>query len=133
MDRRKFLELIKNGAALSLIMPTVLSPAFLSCSNEDKSSILNYSDIKPDKLVDILKMFTETYKKYSAENINIREAMCNNIQWKGIFRPIQDNDIFAGRTTQNPIGFTGQSNEGYLGYYLHVRHHRKTQGRRSEP
>lgn len=73
----------------------------------------------PNVLTSLLVEFTEEYKKYDDSDIELREAMCNRIQWKGRVRPIQEGDLFAGRTTQPPIGFIGQSDESGLGYYFH--------------
>lgn len=71
-------------------------------------------------LVDLMDLFTETYKKYPEEEIELREAACMNVQWKGMFQPIQQGDLFTGRVRQLPIGWRPQSDENMLGYYVHT-------------
>jgi len=67
-----------------------------------------------------LKKFTDTYKTYS-HNKYLREAYCYQVQWKILMCDIQPEDLFAGRTHQPMIGFMPQSDEGYLGYYVHIK------------
>ena len=73
----------------------------------------------PNRMVALLEEFTRVYQQYSDGSIALREANCGKIQWKGMVRPIEEDDLFAGRLEQNPIGFVGQSDEGALGYYHH--------------
>ncbi|MFC2129641.1 pyruvate formate lyase family protein [Bacteroidota bacterium] len=79
--------------------------------------ITEYDD--PNVLTSLLEEFTRAYKDYDDSDSQLREAYCNRILWKGRVRPIQDGDLFAGRTTQPPIGFIAQSDEDALGYYFH--------------
>lgn len=72
-------------------------------------------------LIDLMDQFTETYKKYSADDIELRETACMAIQWKGVFQPVQQGDLFVGRVKQLPIGWRPQSDENMLGYYIHYR------------
>jgi pyruvate-formate lyase len=73
----------------------------------------------PNVLAGKLLEFTDSFRSFGDEDIELREAACNKIQWKLRVRPIQEGDIFAGRMTQPPIGFIGQSDESALGYYFH--------------
>ncbi|HEX2395464.1 MAG TPA: pyruvate formate lyase family protein [Bacteroidales bacterium] len=72
----------------------------------------------PDQVINGLKEFTDNYKKYS-NNKYLREAYCYKVQWKNMVCDILPGDLFAGRTVQPMIGFIPQSDEGYLGYYIH--------------
>jgi len=67
----------------------------------------------------LLKEFTDTYKNYS-NNKYLREATCYTVQLKSMMCNIEETDLFAGRTQQPMIGFLPQSDEGYMGYYLHI-------------
>lgn len=84
----------------------------------DEDRIINCS---PDanEMVQILKDFTDTYRSFHSEDIELREAVCSNIQLKGRVRPIEKEDLFAGRMDQVPIGFTPQSKGTGLGYCIH--------------
>src|SRR5512133_2220861 len=75
--------------------------------------------MKADETVARLKEFTDVYKKYSY-NKYLREAKCYQVQWKSMLCDIKPGDLFAGRTRQPMIGFIPQSDEGYLGYYVHL-------------
>ncbi len=68
-------------------------------------------------MVDMLLQFTAAYQKYS-DNIYLREINCVKIQWKAMFQPIESNDLFAGFTRQAPIGFSPQTDEKTVGYYM---------------
>jgi len=61
--------------------------------------------------------FTETYKKYSNDEIEQREVECLKIQYPFIFRDIRDNDLFAGRIKHKALGFSPQMDIGF-GYYF---------------
>jgi len=73
----------------------------------------------PNEMVGILKDFTSTYRSFSQEEIENREAACVNVQLQGRVRPIQPGDLFAGRMDQMPISFTPQSKGTGLGYCIH--------------
>ncbi len=119
LNRRTFIELNTKGAVFSLFMPTFISQSMSSCKTVNESVYMNGIE-DPNSMVDLLLEFTSTYKSYNASETEMREAACNKVQWKGRVRPIQGQDLFAGRMTQNPIGFIGQSDESSLGYYLHT-------------
>ncbi|MFA9389629.1 MAG: pyruvate formate lyase family protein [Prolixibacteraceae bacterium] len=76
---------------------------------------------EPDanQMAEILLDFTTAYKSFKADEIEMREALCSQIQLKGRVRPIQDIDLFAGRLDQMPIGFTPQSMGTGMGYCIH--------------
>ncbi len=65
-----------------------------------------------------MEEFTRTYKDSAEISVAEREARCEKIQWKAKVRPIRDQDLFAGRMVQAPIGFAGQTDGSSLGYYL---------------
>ncbi|OQY34761.1 MAG: hypothetical protein B6241_03520 [Spirochaetaceae bacterium 4572_59] len=62
--------------------------------------------------------FTETYKKFYSRNKSIREAQCLKTQFPHILRPIEEEDLFAGRLHYYSVGFTPQHGSGSFGYYL---------------
>ena len=62
---------------------------------------------QPDVLVNLMEEFTSTYKDSAGVSVAEREARCEKVQWKARVRPIRENDIFAGRMVQAPIGFAG--------------------------
>jgi len=76
---------------------------------------LRKSDYDP---ITFLEEFTDTYKNYT-HNIYLREAYCYSVQWKSMMCNIEEGDLFSGRTQQPMIGLLPQSDEGYMGYYLH--------------
>jgi pyruvate-formate lyase len=61
--------------------------------------------------------FTETYRRYQHEHPAIREAMCLRAQYPGVFRPIQESDLLAGRVAYAAVGFSPQEGGIGLGYY----------------
>ncbi|MGO8839456.1 MAG: pyruvate formate lyase family protein [Limisphaerales bacterium] len=76
------------------------------------------SNKSPDDLADLLVEFTRAYQQHP-DNICLREAACYQVQWKAMVCDIQEQDLFAGRLIQPPIGVIPQSVEGSLGYYFH--------------
>lgn len=71
----------------------------------------------PNRMVGLLEEFTRVYQQHGDGSVALREASCGQIQWQGMVRPIEENDLFAGRLVPNPIGFIGQSDEAAMGYY----------------
>ncbi len=116
-NRRQFMKHLSQGAAITLIMPSLLSQGLTSCRQRAES--LNTLTMGTNDLIKLMDDFTAVYKQYAASDIYTREAACMNVQWRGIALPVQPGDLFAGRSTQPPIGCRPQSNEGFLGYYLH--------------
>lgn len=89
-----------------------------------KDGVLNtrkilQSEPSPNDLTEILEDFTNTYRQFSPEQIELREAACVNVQLAGRVRPIMDEDLFAGRLEQMPIGFVPQSKGTGMGYCFH--------------
>ncbi len=86
---------------------------------EEKHLLLSDSVPDANNMVLLLKEFTDCYKSFQGDDIEMREAMCFRIQWKGMVRPIRDGDLFAGRMVPNAIGYAGQAFEASTGYYCH--------------
>lgn len=61
--------------------------------------------------------FTNTFRSCENKDIYEREALCNETQLNLIMLPIEEQDLFAGRKTELPIGFLPQSACGFVGYY----------------
>ncbi|HET6559514.1 MAG TPA: pyruvate formate lyase family protein, partial [Prolixibacteraceae bacterium] len=102
-----------------LFMPALLSSGLSSC-NAPNASLTNANNVLDvNQLTELLSSFTDTYRRFDPSDIYLREAACLAVQWRGIVLPIESNDLFAGRSTQTPIGTRAQSAEGYLGYYIH--------------
>ncbi|MGE5676072.1 MAG: pyruvate formate lyase family protein [Mycobacterium leprae] len=59
--------------------------------------------------------FTETYRRYQHEHPAIREAMCLRAQFPAILRPMEADDLFAGRIDYASVGFSPQ--DGGMAYY----------------
>jgi len=73
---------------------------------------------QPDVLVGLMEEFTSVYRDSAGVSVAEREARCEKVQWKAKVRPIRENDLFAGRMVQAPIGFAGQTDGASMGYYL---------------
>lgn len=71
----------------------------------------------PNAYTQQLKLFTDTYKKFSKSSTALREAECLKVQYPMQFCDIQDGDLFVGRERQPIIGFMPQSAGGF-GYYI---------------
>lgn len=71
----------------------------------------------PNAYVKQLKLFTDTYKKYTKSSTSMREIECLKVQFPMYFCDIQDGDLFVGRETQPIIGFMAQSAAAF-GYYI---------------
>lgn len=105
ISRREMLSLLSGTAAVFLPIP--MFQLISSCSDHSKSCN-KYNDsyhMNVNDLIDLMDQFTETYKKYSADDIELRETACMAIQWKGMFQPVQQGDLFVGRVKQLPIGW----------------------------
>lgn len=124
-NRRQFLSLIGKGTTITFMMPAFLSSTLNSCSSSSTSQSLQESVLDVNELAELLIDFTTTYQKFDATDIYLREAACLSVQWPGIVLPIEPTDLFAGRSTQTPIGTRAQSDEGALGYYIHSKAMRK--------
>lgn len=72
-----------------------------------------------NQMTTILMEFTDTYKSFAPGEIEAREAACIRVQLKGSALPVCEEDLFAGRLQQMPIGFTPQSDGSGMGYCIH--------------
>lgn len=68
--------------------------------------------------------FTEVYRKYKNEHIAIREGMCLKVLFPDTLVPIEEGDLFAGRTLRMEWGGVGfspditlYSNPAGMGYF----------------
>jgi pyruvate-formate lyase len=112
INRRKFLK--------NTFMASSYTFAARSMNCEDFFSDNKLASIREtgDETVTLLKKFTDVYRANN-DNKYLREALCYQVQWKSMLCDIKEDDLFAGRTQQPMIGFVPQSNEGYVGYYIH--------------
>jgi pyruvate-formate lyase len=109
-SRRKFLKQSLMASSLVFLPMT---------RDKEQETSNNMTMEKPDEIVQHLKEFTDIYKKFS-HNKYLREAYCYQVQWKGMVLDIRPGDLYAGRMQQPLVGFIPQSDEGYLGYYIHT-------------
>lgn len=116
-NRRQFVKNLSQGTAVTFLLPSAFSGGLVSCST--KTELIMNPVLTPNELVYLMLQFTKVYQEHQNKDIYTREAACMDIQWRGIVLPIQPGDLFAGRSTQPPIGCRPQSAEGFLGYYLH--------------
>ena len=58
----------------------------------------------PNLYVKQLKLFTDTYKKYSKSSTALREVECLKVQFPMYLCDIQDGDLFVGRERKPFIG-----------------------------
>lgn len=123
-NRRQFLSLMGKGATITLMMPSFLS-TLSSCTSASTFQTLPESTLDVNELAGLLIDFTTTYQQFDASDSYLREAACLAVQWRGTVLPIEPADLFAGRSTQTPIGTRAQSDEGALGYYIHPKAMRK--------
>jgi pyruvate-formate lyase len=107
---------VPGGTGLCLL-PDLIH-ADISQPNQTFAMNAQNGNKSPDDLADLLVEFTRAYEQYP-DNICFREAACYRVQWKAMVCDIQEQDLFAGRLIQPPIGFLPQSVEGSLGYYFH--------------
>ncbi|HYF76661.1 MAG TPA: pyruvate formate lyase family protein [Symbiobacteriaceae bacterium] len=61
--------------------------------------------------------FTETHRRYHDAHPALREVMCLRAQFPGFLRPIEADDLFAGRIRYGVAGFSPQESAVGLGYY----------------
>lgn len=84
----------------------------------DEMKNSNIRDV--NHLVDLMAEFTDVYKSFNGNDREAREVACWSVQWRGMAYDIKDDDLFAGRFYQLPIGCQEQSIGGGLGYYISV-------------
>jgi pyruvate-formate lyase len=118
LSRRKFLTMAASGVAVSMFLPSALRAAMHSSSALVKPINLNsnYFLRNPNDYLSQLKLFTDTYKKYSKISIGKREIECMRVQMPYFFCDIEKEDLFVGRRVRPAISFLPQGN-GY-GYCL---------------
>jgi pyruvate-formate lyase len=75
-----------------------------------------YSD-DPDSIVEVLKKFTDSYKKHKNDPVGLREVECLRIQYPLCFCDIEEHDLFAGRWHYSAIGFGPQAHTSF-GYFI---------------
>src|SRR4051812_20534015 len=62
--------------------------------------------------------FTDTFRRYQAAHVAIREALCLATQSPEICCPIADTDLFAGRIQPRLVGFSSDEwGSCAFGYY----------------
>lgn len=61
--------------------------------------------------------FTQTYRRWRDAHPAIREAHSLRAMFPWVLRPIQETDLFAGRSELGPIGFALEPALGDTGYY----------------
>ena len=85
-------------------------------------TIMHESMLSTDEKINLMKAFTDMYKKYENEPPAIREAMCLKVQFPAVMGKMTDEDLFAGRLGAVPIGFNPQEECQQLGYYFDEYH-----------
>jgi pyruvate-formate lyase len=119
--REFFLKSIQASAFILFYQNTMADSLFSNQTLKDdifKTEGSSYISSAND-MVEMIENFTNTYKKYTDDHY-LREVHCIRVQWKAWMRRIQPNDLLVGASTQAPIGFVPQSDEGGLGYFLHI-------------
>ncbi len=71
----------------------------------------------PNAAVDVLREFTETFKKFSNSPLGQREVECLRVQFPLGFCDLEEHDLFAGRWKYPDIGFGPQAHT-FFGYYM---------------
>ena len=67
--------------------------------------------------LEIMERYTETHQKYSSSSRARREIECQKVLFPALFRPIEDQDLTAGRLDFLPIGFGSVTSVGGVGHY----------------
>ncbi|HZK94294.1 MAG TPA: pyruvate formate lyase family protein [Prolixibacteraceae bacterium] len=117
LSRRKFLSLTAQGVIISAFLPSALQAA-MSNKPAVVAVMKNWNRFQsdPNAYISQMKLFTDTYKKYSKVSTSAREIECLKIQYPMYFCDIQENDLFAGRERKPLIGFMAQGTASF-GYY----------------
>lgn len=85
-------------------------------------TIMHESVLSTSEKIQLMKAFTDTYKKYENAPPAIREAMCLQVQFPAVMGRMTEEDLFAGRLGAVPIGFNPQEECQQLGYYYDEYH-----------
>ena len=117
LSRRKFLSLTAQGMIVSAFLPTALQAA-MNSGNVTSTEVKNVNQFQndPNACISRMKLFTDTYKKYTNASTALREVECMKVQYPLQFCDIQPEDLFAGRDRKPVLSFLPQS--AGFGYYL---------------
>jgi pyruvate-formate lyase len=117
LSRRKFLNLTAQGVIISAFLPSALQAAMVN-KPAGVADVKNGNRFQsdPNAYISRMKLFTDTYKKYSKASTSTREIECLKIQYPMYFCDIQESDLFAGREHKPLIGFMAQGTASF-GYY----------------
>ena len=117
LSRRKFLNLTAQGVIISAFLPSALQAAMVN-KPAGVADVKNGNRFQsdPNAYISRMKLFTDTYKKYSKASTSTREIECLKIQYPMYFCDIQEGDLFAGRERKPLIGFMAQGTSSF-GYY----------------
>ena len=118
LSRRKFLSLTAQGVIVSALLPSALQAAMAN-RTVSLTATNNVNRIFSDSnaYISQMKLFTDTYKKYSKSSTAVREIECLKVQMPMYFCDIQEGDLFVGRERKPMIGFMAQGS-GSFGYYI---------------
>ena len=118
LSRRKFLTLTAQGMIVSALLPSALQAATAN-GTVSQTSTKNVNRIfsDPNAYIRQMKLFTDTYKKYSKGSTAVREIECLKVQLPMYFCDIQEGDLFVGRERKPMIGFMAQGASSF-GYYI---------------
>ncbi len=118
LSRRKFLTLTSQGVIVSALLPSVLQAA-MAHRSASLAATNNVNRIFSDSnaYISQMKLFTDSYKKYSKSSTVVREIECLKVQMPMYFCDIQEGDLFVGRERKPMIGFMAQGPNSF-GYYI---------------
>lgn len=71
----------------------------------------------PNQIVQFIQRFTEAYLNFHSEEIEKRELACLRIQYPFILEDLEPGDLFVGRISHLPVGFSPQMGNGFAFYY----------------
>ena len=77
--------------------------------------------------LEIMEAYTETHRRCSGATRERREVECLKVLYPRMFRPIEPQDLFAGRLDFLPIGFGCVTSVGGVGHYCVFRKLRQLQ------
>lgn len=77
--------------------------------------------------LEIMESYTDTHKRFSGSTRERREVECLKVLYPRMFRPIESQDLFAGRLDFLPIGFGCVTSVGGVGHYCVFRKLRQFQ------
>lgn len=77
--------------------------------------------------LEIMEAYTDTHRRFSGSSRERREVECLKVLYPRMFRPIEPQDLFAGRLDFLPIGFGCVTSVGGVGHYCVFRKLRQFQ------